>query len=307
MTKSKPKTYRPSRIPEQVQELNALRLEAGRARTIDEYAALEAPFELRLNGRSHTLLMIYPRRIRELALGFCLSEGLIKGPEQVQGLESGQADLPGLGRAYFADLALPPDLARQARVRRVAPAATSCGLCGLESLDQLARDVKPVAGRGVRVDIKQAEELLAAMEEGQEVFGRTGATHGACLGTADGRVLAMAEDVGRHNALDKAIGAAVMAGEDLGRTLALLTGRVSYEIALKVVRAGITLVGSISAPTALGIRLLDRLGVTLLGFMRHGRANVYTHHHRVLLAGRPLKPAGNATAGPGPASLPKEE
>lgn len=266
----------------------ALRVRDGAARGISETLAVEAPFELRLNGRSHTIVMVNPTRLAELALGYCLSEGLVSAPGEVLGIELGSAELPGVGLAWWADVALPPELARRAKIRRIAPAATSCALCGLESLRDLRTDIPPLAVEGAFAEMEAVFGLLGAMEQRQEVFAATGATHAAALGTAEGELVGAAEDVGRHNALDKAIGLAVAAGHDPRRLMAALSGRLSYEMALKAARVGIPLVASVSAPTDLSLRLMRDLGLTLVAFCRPPRATVYTHPRRVTLGGRPL-------------------
>ncbi len=267
----------------------ALKVRDGKASLVDERAPVETPFEVRINGRSHTLLMINPNSVRELALGFCLSEGLVSDPSQIEGIDVGWADLPGLGKAWYADLKLPKDLARAAKVRRVAPAATSCGLCGLESFSQLGKNVHPVSPSGLAVEAEVLLSLVEAMVRAQPIYAATGGTHAALLGTPDGRVISVREDVGRHNALDKALGAGLDQGLDLSQCLAYLSGRVSYEMAIKAARAGLQLLGSVSAPTVLGVRLLDRLGLTLVAFTRPPRFTVYTHPQRVLLDGQPLQ------------------
>jgi len=269
--------------------VSALKVSGGKAGLVEEQVALETPFEVRVNGRSHTLLMINPSAIEELALGFSLSEGLVSRVSQIEDIQIGGAQLPGLGEAWYADIKLPADLARAAKVRRVAPAATSCGLCGLESFSQLGKNVQPVTAGRLAVEAESLLGLVRAMVERQPIYAATGGTHAALLGNAQGEVIAVREDVGRHNALDKAIGAGLAQGLDLGDCLAYLSGRVSYEMALKAARAGLQLVGSVSAPTALGLRLLQRLGLTLVAFTRPPRLTVYTHPHRVLLKGGPLQ------------------
>lgn len=278
----------PPALPDPVAPLQTLRVQAGRAEALAERAAAETPFELRLNGRSHTLLMVSPAQIEELALGLCLSEGVVGRADEVLGVSLGRGELPGLGAALWADVSLAPETARRAKVKRVAPAATSCGLCGLESFADLGGDVPGLAGLGPAVETRRLFDLLEAMEKGQTIFAQTGCTHAVGLGTPAGGLLVMAEDVGRHNALDKAIGLALKAGLDLHGCLALLSGRISYEMALKAARAGLTLLASVSAPTALGVGIMRRLGVTGVGFLRDGRLTVYSHPHRLLLDGRPL-------------------
>lgn len=270
----------------------ATRLEEGRARATQENLAVETPFELRLNGRSHTMLMVSPLMLEELALGLCLSEGLVDEAGQVLGVDLGAGDLEGLGPVLWADVRLPPELARRAKVRRVAPAATSCGLCGLESLKQMGACPPPLTGAGPQVALEDIFGLCRAMEARQELFRASGGCHAVGLGDAQGRLLGLAEDVGRHNALDKVIGLALGQGWDLGQCVAMLSGRLSYEMALKSARAGIPVVASVSAPTSLGLALMQRQNLTLVGFLRPPRATVYTHPQRVLVNGQPLAQAG---------------
>jgi len=264
------------------------RLQESRAEGVSETLAVEAPFELRINGCSHVIVMVNPTHLAELALGYFLSEGLVSSPGEVLGVELGSTELPGVGLAWWADVALPPELARRAKIRRMAPAATSCALCGLESLRDLHTDIAPLAVEDPFAELKALFDLLAAMERGQQVFAITGATHAAALGTTEGGLVSVAEDVGRHNALDKAIGLAVAAGRDPRRLMAALSGRMSYEMVLKAARVGIPLVASVSAPTGLSLRLMRDLGLTLVAFARPPRATVYTHPRRVTIGGRPL-------------------
>lgn len=279
----------PNSSPELMAGAKAWRVQEGRASLVDERVARETPFEVRINGRSHTLLMINPSAVRELALGFALSEGLVHDIAQLEDIQVGWAELPGLGEACYADLKLPGELARAAKVRRVAPAATSCGLCGLESFSQLGKNVHPVQPGKLTIEAGDLMNLVQEMVRAQPIYAATGGTHAALLAGAGGEVIAVGEDVGRHNALDKALGAGLAKGADLSRCLAFLSGRISYEMALKAARAGLQLLGSVSAPTALGVRLLQSFGVTLAAFTRPPRFTVFAHPERVLLNGEPLQ------------------
>lgn len=273
-----------------VQLIQARRLAWPQDRGTSESVVCESPVELRLNGRSHTILMASPVQLEELALGHCLSEGVVDRAGQVEGMAAGQTELPGIGPAHWVDLAVSPELARRAKLRRAAPAATSCALCGLESFRDLPSQLTPVADSGLVVELGSLFGLLGAMEEAQGVFRNTGGTHAAALGTPQGQVISVAEDIGRHNALDKALGLALSRqGRDFapGNCLAMLSGRLSYEMALKVARVGIPLVASVSAPTALCVRLLDSLNITVVAFCRPPRATVYTHPRRVAWPAQP--------------------
>lgn len=276
---------------ELVEFLPAVRVRSGKSEQLRERVALEVPLELRINGHPHTLLMTSPGLVEELALGYLLSSGFIRGAEQVRGMDSGWVELPGAGRALWVDVSLPPEAATWAQVRRVTPAASSCGLCGLESLDDLCAEVPPVKDDRLRVGLPALFRLFAAMRRGQEVFRHTGGTHAAALGHPSGELLFLAEDIGRHNALDKVIGQAARQGVDPGGCVCVLSGRFSYEMALKAARVGIPVVGSVSAPTNLGLELLKRLGITLVGFAREPRATIFTHPQRILTNGQTLEMA----------------
>ncbi len=137
----------------------------------------------------------------------------------------------------------------------------------------------------VKSDLRIAPEALLAwmsrLEEAQAVFNTTGGTHGVALATPDGAVFIMAEDVGRHNAMDKVIGRCLLEKRDMTQTVALLSGRISFEMALKAIRAGIPVLAAVSAPTSMALELADALNLTTVGFLRAQRFNVYTHPHRV--------------------------
>ncbi|MCB2190798.1 MAG: formate dehydrogenase accessory sulfurtransferase FdhD [Deltaproteobacteria bacterium] len=273
-----------------VSSVSGLRVEAGRARSEPEELAVEAPCEIRLNGRSYVLLMATPANLEHLALGFCISEGIVSSPQEVLEIGLGNSELPGVGPVFWADVSLLPDLARRARTRRAAPAATSCGLCGLESFRDLGGGISPVKS-SLRIELAAIQNLIAAMETEQGIYRNTGGTHAVALGTAQGELLHLAEDVGRHNAMDKALGMALGQGHDLGQCVCTVSGRISLEMALKAARSGVPVVCSFSAATSLGRQICQQAGVTLVAFVRQGRATVYCHPQRVLLAGEPLRDA----------------
>ena len=252
-----------------VRHLKGLRVEADQTRVSREDLAVEAPCEIRLGGRSYVLLMATPADLEPLALGFCISEGIAADPREVLGISLGQGELPGVGPVFWADVSLPPYLARRARARRSAPAATSCGLCGLESFRDLGSGIIPVES-SLTVEMAAIQKLFKAMEAGQGIYRRTGAAHAVALGSARGDLLHLAEDVGRHNAMDKCLGMALGQGRDLAQCVCTVSGRISLEMALKSSRAGVPVVCSVSAATSLGRQICDQTGVTLVGFVAPG-------------------------------------
>ena len=251
----------------------------------DDLVVGEEPLEIRAAGPRQepvqvAVTMRTPGYEDELAIGFLTSEGLLAGNEIV-GVKYGD---PG-------ELAEPDDsvLARLARrfdpgmvAQRNFVATASCGICGKASIDDVAvrceplpKDL-PVIARSVILGLPDA--LRAA----QAAFERTGGLHAAGLFETDGRLVAVREDVGRHNALDKLIGSRVKARElPLWDRILMVSGRVSFEIVQKAAVAGVPIICAVSAPSDLGVRLADRLGVTLIGFLRGDGFNVYSHDNRV--------------------------
>jgi FdhD protein len=157
---------------------------------------------------------------------------------------------------------------------------SSCGLCGVEGLDEKLRSL-PRVGRSLRVESRVLAEVRKRLRDRQPLFEACGGTHAAGIFTANGELVATAEDAGRHNALDKAIGRCLLAGRSPAGCAAALSGRVSLEMVGKCARAGIELVSAISAPTSLAIEVAERCGITLCAFVREQRATVFTHPARI--------------------------
>jgi FdhD protein len=251
----------------------------------DDLVAGEEPLEIRAAGPRQepvqvAVTMRTPGYEEELALGFLTSEGLLAGAE-VLGVRYGD---PGA-------MAEPDDSVLVRLSHRFDPstvakrnfvATASCGICGKASIDDVAVRCEPlpkglpVVGRSVILGLP--DELRAA----QAAFDRTGGLHAAGLFNTDGSLMAIREDVGRHNALDKLIGSRVKARElPLWDRILMVSGRVSFEIVQKAAVAGIPIICAVSAPSDLAVRLADRLGVTLVGFLRGDGFNVYSHDGRI--------------------------
>jgi len=260
----------------------------------DDLVVGEEPLEIRAAGPRQApvqvaVTMRTPGYEEELALGFLTSEGLLAGNEVV-GVDYGD---PGV-------MAEPDDSVTVRLARRFDPslsakrnfvATASCGICGKASIDDVAVRAEalpkglPVVARSVIVSLPDA------LRGAQAAFERTGGLHAAGLFETDGRLVAVREDVGRHNALDKLIGSRVRARElPLWDRILMVSGRVSFEIIQKAAVAGVPIICAVSAPSDLAVRLADRLGVTLVGFLRGDGFNVYTHDGRIdlrdLLAAR---------------------
>ena len=251
----------------------------------DDLVVGEEPLEIRAAGPrqdpvSVAVTMRTPGYEDELAIGFLTSEGLIRDNE-ILGVKYGD---PGV-------MAEPDDSVLVRLARRFDPstvaqrnfvATASCGICGKASIDDVAVRCEPLP-RGLPVVARSVIiSLPDRLREAQAAFDRTGGLHAAGLFETDGRLVAVREDVGRHNALDKLIGSRVRARElPLWDRILMVSGRVSFEIVQKAAVAGVAVVCAVSAPSDLAVRLADRLGVTLVGFLRGDGFNVYSHDGRI--------------------------
>jgi FdhD protein len=219
----------------------------------------------------------------ELAAGFLITEGLAKQGD-IAGFEFGDpSTMSQPENAIVVRLSRAFDSATVAG--RAFVASASCGICGKASIDDIARRCEPV-GQGPLMRRSTLTGLPDEMRKSQRVFERTGGLHAAALFSAEGRVEAVREDIGRHNALDKLIGAMALNGRlPLGPSVLLVSGRVSFEIAQKAAMAGIPIVAAVSAPSDLAVSVARQMGITLVGFLRDDGFNVYTGAERIGLDG----------------------
>jgi FdhD protein len=222
-----------------------------------------------------------PGHDAELAAGFLLSEGLIRHRRQVAKIQPYPRNPDGNVIDVFLAGGVRVDFAELTRHVFV---SSSCGLCGKASIESVRRRFRPVRARfqvSARVLLGLPERLRAA----QSVFARTGGLHAAAVFNARGRLLWLREDVGRHNAVDKVLGHALLRGLlPLDRHVLLVSGRASFEIAQKALAAGIPIVAAVSAPSSLAVEFAAASGQTLIGFLRDGRMNVYSRAQRVRFA-----------------------
>ena len=241
-----------------------------------DWAAEELPVSLEYNGISHAVMMATPLDLEDFAVGFSLSEGIVADAREILDIEITQTPR---GICLAIEIIAKRFAATKERRRSLA-GRTGCGICGVESLNQMARAIAPVATR----EVFKAGLLAAALDDmdgRQPLRALTGATHAAAWMEPDGQVVLLREDVGRHNALDKLIGALARDGFEPGRGAALITSRASYEMVQKAAVAGIGALVAVSAPTALAIRTANELNVTLAGFARQGRHIAYSHAWRL--------------------------
>ena len=275
----------PPSIERQATRFHITAWRAGVVETREDRLAGEEPMAIRACGPGQdpidiAVTMRTPGHEAELAAGFLLTEGLIEGRGDIVSIDV--AD-PGTHARPDDDVVVrltrPLDPAGIASRNFVATA--SCGICGKASLDQVEVRCAPIPdGPVVRPDMLLA--LPARLREGQAVFGATGGLHAAGLFTPDGTLVALREDIGRHNALDKLVGSRLLAGElPLHDRVLLVSGRASFELVQKAAVAGIPLLAAISAPSDLAVEAAERLGVTLVGFLRGDGFNVYARPERV--------------------------
>lgn len=210
-----------------------------------------------------------------LAAGFAFTEGLFGRIEDIRSLAV-CPDNRGVVRLALTD----PE--RALVRRRNVVVGSSCGICGgRERVEDVLRGIPPV-GDTLRLDCTRLDDIMATMRQRQAVWLATGGTHAAAIFDGEGRVLVLAEDLGRHNALDKAIGQCLLAGIPLAGCGTALTSRITLEMASKAARAGLELIAAVSATTSLAIEVTERFGITLCGFVRNGRATAFTHGRRLL-------------------------
>jgi formate dehydrogenase accessory protein FdhD len=245
--------------------LPALRVEAGIARRVDEELAEETAIALVYNGAPHAVMMATPADLHDFAVGFSVGEGIVAAASDVA-----VVDVLVVDAGVSVQMCIPQAAfdALDERARTLS-GRTGCGLCGTASLSAAIRPVRRVPPRPAPDGWLQG---FAALQARQPLNARTGAVHAAAVLDAGGR-LYVREDVGRHVAIDKAIGAACRAG--VSPRALLVTSRASYEVVHKAAQAGIGHVAAISAPTAFAVRLAAEAGVQLVGFARDGRHTVY--------------------------------
>jgi FdhD protein len=236
----------------------------------------ETPVALTYNGSTHAVMMASPSDLEDFALGFSLAEGIVSDPADLGSVEIVEHDLGCEIRMWLSDRC---GGSYQMR-RRALAGPVGCGLCGVESLAEAARPVRPVTG-SLRLRPDAIKAAMADLSEAQCLNRETRAIHGAAFWRPDKGVVAIREDVGRHNALDKLAGALAKAREPSSDGIVLLTSRVSVEMVQKTGRMGASILVAISAPTALAVRVAESCGITLVGIARSDAFEVFTHPDRI--------------------------
>ncbi len=270
----------PAGVPERsIQLTQVTEWNDGVTRPYDDSLAVEEPLEIRIQGHPLTVTMRTPGHDRELAAGFLLTEGLIDNADQISDLRS--VPTPGSGKHNTVEVDLRGCEFDPAQMQRNFFAASSCGICGKASINAIRQRGLRAPNPGFTV----APEILCTLPDklraAQTVFTSTGGLHAAALFNAAGDLLFLREDIGRHNAVDKVIGWALLAGQlPLDQHLLLVSGRGGFEIVQKALAAGLPILASVSAPSSLAVQLARELGLTLIGFLRGRRFVLYAAAHR---------------------------
>ncbi len=259
------------------------------ARNAQDVVAVEEPLEIRVNGRSLSITMRTPGDDFDLVAGFLVSEGIIWHQEQLATMrfcagedENGRQTYNVID-AELAHGVEPPSM----NLYRQVMTSSACGICGTASIDAVTRESRYTLSQDeVRLDVATLLGLPDVLRAHQKLFDRTGGVHAAGLFSSGGDLLCLREDVGRHNAVDKVIGWALRENLlPLSGTVLQVSGRASFELVQKAFLAGIPILSAVSAPSSLAVGLAETSGLTLAGFSRRTRVNVYTHQERITSAG----------------------
>ncbi|MEY9934930.1 FdhD protein [Catenulispora sp. GP43] len=267
----------------------------------EEYMAAEEPLEMRIGGRPFTVTMRTPGDDFDLVAGHLTAEGVLAGPGDLVRMKFCSADNGCSSTAYLdgeasldftdgdplniVDVTLAPGVELpEERLRRSSYVSSACGVCGKTSIDAVHAAVRwPVADDDVKVSAEVLFTLPDRMRQAQKIFAKTGGLHAAALFTADGELVCLREDVGRHNAVDKVLGWALRSGRlPLREHILAVSGRASFELVQKAVAGGIPVLAAVSAPSSLAVSLAAESGLTLVGFLRGRTANVYCGSERVI-------------------------
>jgi FdhD protein len=276
----------PVPIRRNVARVRTLTVREGSSAERPDVLAAEEPMEIRVAGPGQrasavAVTMRTPGGDFQLAAGFLFTEALISGKDDVRRVSYCE-DLSAEEQHYnvvTVDLTRPFD---ESLLRRAFVSSSSCGICGKATLDDVEVHCAPLA-TGPTVEAATIVAMPDALRAAQRVFEQTGGLHAAGLFSPRGRLLALREDVGRHNAVDKIVGESLLAGDlPLADRVLQVSGRIGFEIVQKAARAGIPVLSAVGAPSSLAVDAAERLGMTLVGFVRDGRCNVYTHPERVL-------------------------
>jgi len=262
----------------------------GGRETLADRIVVEQPLEISVNGIPVVALMRLPGNDKELAVGFCITERIISSAADIKLLRhcgelekkvATDASAEEAETSYDRSNLVELEVERAGDTGRFASAYVVRTGCGGADLSAMLEDYHGAVTSDLSVEADAVMGLGSKLTACQEVFRGTGGTHGAAVFTASGELVVAREDVGRHNALDKVVGYCAMSGIPMADKLLFISGRISFEMALKAVRSGSPVLASLAAPTSLGLRIAEEAGLTVIGFSDGRRFNVYTHPGRV--------------------------
>jgi FdhD protein len=267
-----------------VRAVRVLRLKGDLAAEVDDRVAVEEPLEVRVNGAPFAVIMRTPGQDLPLAAGFLLAEDVVREAGEIAAIEQCD-DVEDEAVGNVLNVTVTGDAAARVTARlgerRQIITTAACGLCGRRTIESIRTRVASVGGAWT-VPAAVITSLPGALRDAQTAFDQTGGIHAAAFCDLGGRVRLAAEDVGRHNALDKIVGRALLDGRvPLDDSLLVVSGRSSYELVQKALLAGVPRGAGVSAPSSLAVDLARATGITLCGFVRGGSMNIYTHPHRI--------------------------
>jgi FdhD protein len=261
-------------IPHSSDKIDVLRIRStGSVEHTSDNVIVEQPVTIMIDRVGSFTVMCTPTDIEALAVGFTFSEGMINSIEEVVATYT-KPELPNVIGVEIQD----PTKVGAGRNLII---ASSCGMCGVRNIEKMFQKI-PVYESTLKVDNSLLIEVMNKLRTLQHIFELTGGSHGAAIFNSDGEIIAFAEDIGRHNALDKAIGKCLLAGLDRRNCGVAISGRVSLEIVTKAARAGIELVAAVSAVSSYAISAAEKWNITLCGFVRTDKMNVYTRRERII-------------------------
>ncbi|MEJ2703282.1 MAG: formate dehydrogenase accessory sulfurtransferase FdhD [Sedimentisphaerales bacterium] len=241
-------------------------------RTSDKVVT-EVPVTIMIDRVGSFTVMCTPSDIEALAIGFIFSEGMISSTDEVIGTHT-KAELPNVVGIKIQDPA-------KVAIGRNLIVASSCGMCGVRNIEKMIQTTRP-SGQTLRITSRLIAETMQRLRRLQHIFSLTGGSHGAAIFDGSGEIISFAEDIGRHNAMDKAIGKCLLAGRATESHCVALSGRVSLEMVAKAAKAGIELVAGVSAVSSYAVYASEKWNITLCGFVRPDKINVYTRPERVI-------------------------
>lgn len=264
------------------------RRESGVLSSCADRLAVEEPLEIRVDGHAIAVTMRTPGHDVDLAAGFCLTEGIVQTGDEIDSIEMcSEADYGNIVGVRLTEEAGVRRAAAIERATREMSVSSSCGLCSKQTIDQVAQRVEKLEVK-TRVEAARLEAMAGVMCEHQTLFDETGGIHAAAIFTGRGDLRVVREDVGRHNAVDKAIGYLLMreelggGGESGGGGILFVSGRAGFEIVQKAAMAGIGVVCAVGAPSSMAVDFSLEVGQTLIGFLRENRMNIYAHGDRLV-------------------------